>query len=97
MNRLKFFYVFLFTVVLGVINVSLFMPYDEYGHPIDASGMWVLITLVGMGVWWWAIYKRTKDCGWHGAMCLFIIVPVANIIFLLYLFFHPTAEIKNEL
>ena len=88
MNRGTFFAIFVTQLLIGFM-LGLAGEVDQYGY-YEPSPLALLIQLALL-VWWvWAIYKRTKDCGWHGATMLWIIVPFANLVYILYLFFTPT-------
>ena len=79
LGRLAYFLVWLLvTVTAGLINAI-------------ALEYFVLIWLVAVAIQMWVTTMRLKDAGASPWLCLLLLVPVVNVLFLLYLFFAPGA------
>jgi len=79
LGRLAYFLVWLLVAVTaGLINAI-------------ALEYFVLIWLVAVAIQMWVTTMRLKDTGASPWLCLLLLVPVVNVLFLLYLFFAPGA------
>jgi MFS family permease len=79
LGRLSYFLVWLLVAVTaGLINAI-------------ALEYFVLIWLVAVAIQMWVTTMRLKDAGASPWLCLLLLVPVVNVLFLLYLFFAPAA------
>lgn len=94
MNRATFLAIFVVQMIVGLmLGAAAYDPTNPYSTDLDAG---VVVIQLGLLIWWiWAIYHRTKDCGWHGAHVLWVIVPFANIVYVLMLFFTRTKELPD--
>jgi len=91
-NRATFFWIF---VAYALINFALQQAYSPYDHYTDGD-VFIVMCQFANAVWYvWAVYHRTKNCGWHGAWTLMVFVPIANIVYVLMLFFTPTKALPD--
>jgi len=86
-KRTEFIVVYLF----GVIALSIIMiPVQE----ILSEELYGLVALIAVVAYIWVMVAnfvgRAKDAGLKGYYALLILVPLVNIIFLLYLVFTPS-------
>ena len=92
-NRLEFIYGFLFWGAVWIINIMIIDSMNQDSFLAIIASLMMIIALVGFFMF---ASKRFHDFGRSGWNVLWIIVPIAVFIALLYLFFQKGDEGINK-